>query len=126
MNCSEFVSELFRQIGRVAGKIETVDQQNVKAFSGKILMVFQQTGQPLKMEDKVITPFSIVSGDQFKKVSGNLKTDCLTSEVQMAKEWQRLGSLQVFLEMAGLNLQPDQFVALANPKLHSTKLPECM
>ena len=95
LNCSEFIYQVFSTAGRdKIGAVETVAQQNISAYSGKLLALFDKVGRSkTDLKAKVITPASIVRSPSLKVLTTTLPTDRVYSDAELYQIYKQEGSL---------------------------------
>ncbi len=94
LNCSEFVSALYKAIGRQVGLIEKMGSLNINAFAGIILKAWEiDNDVNVDLNNPALSPMSVMRSPQLYPVYANLPLTYL-SDFQIYSMWKAEGFIE--------------------------------
>lgn len=113
LNCSEFVRLIFSQAGIAVGKLERVQDLNLKTFHGYPWQLWMHLLPDTKLTDLVVTPASVMRTSGWIHVAGSLVPNQRYSDAELVESWKRENALN---GVAALwRIKPEDLEKLAKP-----------
>ncbi len=102
LNCSEFVSAVYKSIGRQVGLIEKVGSLNINAFAGIILKAWEYDNEvDVDLNNPALSPMSVMRSPQLYPVYANLPLTYL-SDFQIYSMWKAEGFIEELSNQTGV------------------------
>lgn len=93
MNCSEFINFVFKKANVSVGKIETINDMNLKAFKGVPWRLWRLSDPHISKKDLVITPKSIMQTKGWTPIYGTLNPKDNLSDRDLYLQWKNENAL---------------------------------
>ena len=113
LNCSEFVRLVFSKAGIAVGKLERVQDLNLKTFHGYPWQLWLHLLPATKLTDLVVTPASVMRTSGWAHVAGTSIPSKKYSDQELVEAWKKENGLNGVASL--WRLKPEEIEKLARP-----------
>ena len=113
LNCSEFVRMVFSKAGIAVGKLESVQELNLKTFHGYPWQLWLHLLPDTKLTDLVVTPASVMRTPGWNQVGGSLAPNKKYTDAELVESWKKERALNGVASL--WRLTPEAVEKLARP-----------